>query len=778
MSRAHKPSSDLPVKIGPPVGVRRSQRIKGNPTMSPTKVQPVRKAKSHHQTIKAPRSNQDATTGDEADVDDASGSVARHPSIQPRWARRSSQGTTDEECEQQYLDSFCTKMVTLNNGEQLHPHVALQQLCAGLISKDEIVEDGDRDEASPCKSPVGKNAPEEFVVPVPSVDESTSPHADMDSETEEQVVEDVMQPQHREGSTVESSDESSDCSTDERSSVGLEQAKREIRSRSYDVDYHSSTPPREFPSSEDEGADSENDHEPEESSVNLKRGRLPMEAIRQAQALGMCTTQEAQAIADKYGKTLVSIMTAASLTSKATRAESVWNLHQAWYAHANPKTSRENMTDYYRRQAKHYEEHKDEEEYPQLWAEIRAFWNENISGTKDTSSKAMVGRVMACRDSFTQVAQTWCNVEGIHGIFAGSPVCMQLACEKQTDISKLLDYLATIVKYKALDSAASVPLPNFAVLSQVPYDRALALKPQESRRDRNRHVLPVVFMHKLHEVNLVGGQKNVPWKTLLDVLYTAQYTITDWPVHVPAVGPDFNIRRLNADELRALVVPFLKEQMGLDYNAEAPGEDEDQDGPMIVPSSSFHLKKWTSEQVALFRLADPGMFNIPLVVTTSNKPLRILSDSQAFLRALPRGLLPPRNRSSSPLPPSSPPEASPQSPQSKPSSSSSTDELPQQPVRGDVHVLPMYRIPIVVPLHHAPDIIHANVTGIINSVRAIMICPHRREGTITVSSDMSIEIFHVSAAMAMIQMMTIIAVTIMWATKDRYTPLIPQRNAS
>ncbi|KIK23140.1 hypothetical protein PISMIDRAFT_11125 [Pisolithus microcarpus 441] len=160
---------------------------------------------------------------------------------------------TDEDCEQQYLDSFCTKMVTLDNGEQLHPHVALQQLCAGLTSKDKIVEDSDHNEASLCKSPVGKNAPEQFIVPVPSMDESTSPHADMDSETEEQVVKDVMQPQHCEGSTVESSDKCSDWSGDKRSSVGLEQAKREIRSRSYDVDYHSSTPPLEFPSSEDGG---------------------------------------------------------------------------------------------------------------------------------------------------------------------------------------------------------------------------------------------------------------------------------------------------------------------------------------------------------------------------------------------------------------------------------------------------------------------------------------------------------------------------------------------
>ncbi|KAI5996095.1 hypothetical protein EDC04DRAFT_2909970 [Pisolithus marmoratus] len=332
----------------------------------------------------------------------------------------------------------------------------------------------------------------------------------------------------------------------------------------------------------DEGVDTDGVGGTEERSLNLKCGRLPMEAICEAQALGMHTMQEAQVIADKYGK-MISIMTAAGLTSKATRVESVWNMHQAWYAHTNPKASREHMKDYYSRQTKHYEDHKDEEEFPQLWAEIHMFWSKSINGSKDTSSKVMVGRAMACRDSFTQAVQTWCNVEGIHvfgciiysgsdeaahqaqGIFAGSALCMQLAGEKQMDISRLLDYLATIVKYKVLDSAALVPLPDFTVLSQPPYDWTLALKPQESRCDHNHCVLPVVFMHKLYEANLVGGQRNVPWKTLLDVLYTAQYTVIDWPAHVPAVGPDFNIRCLNANELHGLVVPFLKEQMGADY---------------------------------------------------------------------------------------------------------------------------------------------------------------------------------------------------------------------
>lgn len=74
----------------------------------------------------------------------------------------------------------------------------------------------------------------------------------------------------------------------------------------------------------------------------------------------------------------------------------------------------ESMNDYYSRQMKHYESRKDEGEHPELWAKFQKFWNESINGTKDMSLKAMVGQVMMCRDSFTQSAQTWSNVEGIH----------------------------------------------------------------------------------------------------------------------------------------------------------------------------------------------------------------------------------------------------------------------------------------------------------------------------------------------------------------------------
>ncbi|KAI5982134.1 hypothetical protein EDC04DRAFT_2616902 [Pisolithus marmoratus] len=355
-------------------------------------------------------------------------------------------------------------------------------------------------------------------------------------------------------------------------------------------------------------------------------------------------------------------MITAGLTMKATQVELIWNMHQAWCMPVHILSSQE---------MQHYEEHKDEHDYPQLWVDIHKFWKESVTGEKDMSMKAMVGQVMTCRDAFTQAAQIWCNVEGIHvfrcviysgndkaaqqgqGIFAGSQLCMQLASERQTDVVRLMDYLATIIKYKALDLAAEVPLPNFASICR-----------------------------SADEVGIIHGQKNVPWRTLLDLLYLHQYTLVDWPVGVCAIGADFNVKCLNADELHSLTVPFLKEEMGADYLLEAPiddNEDEDDvadEGLVPVPGSSFYLADWTSdiftstehnvleltnqpEQLEVFRNADLKMFDIPVIINTFHQPLCLLSDSQAFLKGLLEDMdWPPADDASpslpSPLPPSSP----------------------------------------------------------------------------------------------------------------------------
>ncbi|KAI6040017.1 hypothetical protein EDC04DRAFT_2602762 [Pisolithus marmoratus] len=123
-------------------------------------------------------------------------------------------------------------------------------------------------------------------------------------------------------------------------------------------------------------------------------------------SLDTWTTRDAQEIANKYGKSLRLIMITAGLTTKATWAELIWNMHQAWYAGTHSKQSgvAETTKDYHAHQMQHYEEHKDEHDYPQLWVDIDKFWKECVTGAKDMSLKAMVGQVMTCRDAFTQAS--------------------------------------------------------------------------------------------------------------------------------------------------------------------------------------------------------------------------------------------------------------------------------------------------------------------------------------------------------------------------------------
>ncbi|KIN99667.1 hypothetical protein M404DRAFT_30338 [Pisolithus tinctorius Marx 270] len=334
----------------------------------------------------------------------------------------------------------------------------------------------------------------------------------MESEEDEQAVAVVMHSEdpadfgevyhpsnvdHQPSDNSDDEHSDSDWSTTVRYNLKCQQTAREIRAGNYDLDTHLSTPPLDFPSSEDT-ADTEGTVDTEDTGelrkckgksthilpkvsrcsesnedgfaaengpLTLRHGRLPINALQKAQALGVHTT------------------------------------HQA-------------------------------------------------CGNDEAACQAQ-------------------------GVFAGSLLCMQLASKRQTDVAKLLDFLSMIIKYKILDSAASIPLPNFALLSQKSYDHALALQSQEK-------------FHKSLQLSLSDLLAEAP-----QMKPRSSHTIVDWPAGVPAVGPDFNVKCLNADKLHALTVPFLKEQMEQDYNLEAPAEEEE-DHFVPAPASLFYLKHWTA----------------------------------------------------------------------------------------------------------------------------------------------------------------------------------------
>jgi hypothetical protein len=86
----------------------------------------------------------------------------------------------------------------------------------------------------------------------------------------------------------------------------------------------------------------EEDNSEYERDVGHKAGRLPKEGILKAQEFGKRVEAEATAIGKEFGKHRRMILIEAGLAKKATRKESSWNQHQAWFKTVAPP-SKEGM---------------------------------------------------------------------------------------------------------------------------------------------------------------------------------------------------------------------------------------------------------------------------------------------------------------------------------------------------------------------------------------------------------------------------------------------------
>ncbi|KAI6141692.1 hypothetical protein BKA82DRAFT_33702 [Pisolithus tinctorius] len=142
--------SDPSMKIGPPIGVRRSKRIKGTAT-SPSKIQPRQGAKKCHCAIKPAAPTGNHNTGPE----EARSSIAQCPTHKPH-PQHPLQGLTEKEFKEEYLNSFHSTMVPLKDGTKLDHCTALEQLHGGMITMQDIV---DKDDHSVALLAVPSNTP-------------------------------------------------------------------------------------------------------------------------------------------------------------------------------------------------------------------------------------------------------------------------------------------------------------------------------------------------------------------------------------------------------------------------------------------------------------------------------------------------------------------------------------------------------------------------------------------------------------------------------------------
>ncbi|KAG1882246.1 hypothetical protein F4604DRAFT_1921988 [Suillus subluteus] len=412
-----------------------------------------------------------------------------------------------------------------------------------------------------------------------------------------------------------------------------------------------------------------------------KKGRLPLEAVLKAQELGRTTVEAAKALGKEYGKSARVILIEAGLVTKATRKESPWNQHQTWFKTFSPPSEEQDIKAWKEEQAAHYKAHPYKDpKHAALWQKIQEYWDGCLTGaTEDLTSRSVSSLMLRVRDDFSKAAGYWYRTHGIHisgvaifpghedagrqasGFFSGSDIMKDIINARQLDISRILDELTTILKYKDLEAAQAEGLTFSFLPRSTDVPNGTLLCNGKSARDRNRKVAPMIISEKFAEAGHPLKTSNNRWLDMLNTLYVEQLCIHDWPAGVPPPGPDFDLKAVSASQLRALVVPYLRMHLGAMYEVDLGQDDEDDDseaetaktkkrkgkskksndnrrtkGTIVEePDVVLSIREWSEYDVEHFESQSTSMYSIPLVIDTNGEVLRELQDSVKFFKDFP-----------------------------------------------------------------------------------------------------------------------------------------------
>ncbi|KAG2125133.1 hypothetical protein DEU56DRAFT_759457 [Suillus clintonianus] len=401
-----------------------------------------------------------------------------------------------------------------------------------------------------------------------------------------------------------------------------------------------------------EGCDEE-DRLEEGDETTHKAGRLSKEAILAVHDFGKRVQAEATEIGERFGKHRQVILTEAGLARKATRKESIWNQHQAWFKTVLHPSKAASLQAWKAKQAEHYHAHSYKDpKNAALWKQIREHFDHAIATPDDLSSRESCSLMMAVREMFAKSALYWHRTYGIHvagiviylgdeesgrqasGFFAGSDIVKALIDAQRVDAKHMIDEITTILKYKDLEAAQAAGKNIKFLPPPAPASNASLLRNGKSDRDRNRMVAPVVISEAFADAGHALKTSNSRWMTMLDVLYSTRLCIHDWPAGVPPPGPDFDLKSLSASQLRALVGPYLRIHLGDTYEAEL-GRDEDEDDSDAEKAKMAKRKGKIGVLMQDLTSYTGEVYTIPLVIDTDGVILRRLKDSEKFIKDLP-----------------------------------------------------------------------------------------------------------------------------------------------
>ncbi|KAG2336524.1 hypothetical protein BDR05DRAFT_1005777 [Suillus weaverae] len=308
-----------------------------------------------------------------------------------------------------------------------------------------------------------------------------------------------------------------------------------------------------------------------------KAGRLSKEVVLKTEEFGKRVMAEATAIRKEFGKHWRVILIEAGLATKATHKESAWNQHQAWFPTVLPPSQEHNydlpanLASWKVKQNVHYHAHPYKDpNHASLWKKIQHHWDSVVAVPEDLSSCESSSLMTAVCEAFAKSTSYWYRTHGIHitgvTIYPG---------DEESDVKHLIDELTTILKYKDLEAAQAEGKSLSFLPPPVTVPNAPLLRNGKSARDRNHMVVPIIISEVfVADAGHPSKTSNSRWMRILDILYSMQLCIHDWPAGVPPPGPDFDLKLLSASQLCALVGPYLRMHLGDMYEAEM-GRDKD-----------------------------------------------------------------------------------------------------------------------------------------------------------------------------------------------------------
>ncbi|KAG2087445.1 uncharacterized protein F5147DRAFT_658951 [Suillus discolor] len=189
------------------------------------------------------------------------------------------------------------------------------------------------------------------------------------------------------------------------------------------------------------------------NETTCKAGRLSKEAILAVHDFGKRVQEEATEIGKQFGKHRQVILTEAGLARKATRKESIWNQHQAWFKTVLHPSKAASLQAWKAKQAEHYHAHSHKDpKNAALWKQIREHFDHAIATPDDLSSRESCSLMMAVREMFAKIGDEESGRQA-SGFFAGSDIVKALIDAQRVDAKHMIDEITTILKYKDLEAA-------------------------------------------------------------------------------------------------------------------------------------------------------------------------------------------------------------------------------------------------------------------------------------------------------------------------------------